>query len=149
MRENGYRPYFGILGSRAVPRALAEAGYVETAFRLIVQPEFPGWVNWLRQGATTLWGNWDGGASRNHIMFGDVSAWCFRYLGGLVPDENHPGFSAVTLRPRPVSQLSFFRMFHETPHGRIELEWRRNGGKLEIRTSVPDGVPYQLLEPSE
>ena len=149
VRENGYRPYFGILGSRAVPRALAEAGYVETAFRLIVQPEFPGWVNWLRQGATTLWGNWDGGASRNHIMFGDVSAWCFRYLGGLVPDESHPGFSAVTLRPRPVSQLSFFRMFHETPHGRIELEWRRNGGKLEIRTSVPDGVPYQLLEPSE
>lgn len=78
-------------------------GFVETAFRLFMQPEYPGWIHWLRQGATTLWGNWHGEASRNHIMFGDVSAWCFRYLGGLVPDEAHPGFSSVTLRPHPGS----------------------------------------------
>lgn len=56
VRDNGYKPYFGILGSRAVPRALADAGFVETAFRLFMQPEYPGWIHWLRQGATTLWG---------------------------------------------------------------------------------------------
>ncbi|MPN25602.1 hypothetical protein SDC9_173014 [bioreactor metagenome] len=127
-----------------MPRALADAGFLETAFRLFLQPEFPGWVNWLRQGATTLWGNWHGEASRNHIMFGDVSAWCFRYLGGLVPDEAHPGFSAVTLRPRPVPQLSFFRMHHDTPHGRIAVEWTNRDGEFQVNATVPDGIGFHL-----
>ncbi len=144
VRDNGYKPYFGILGSRAVPRALADAGFVETAFRLFMQPEYPGWIHWLRQGATTLWGNWHGEASRNHIMFGDVSAWCFRYLGGLVPDEAHPGFSSVTLRPHPVPQLDWFRMFHDTPHGRISVGWRREGGTYQFNVSVPDGIEHHL-----
>lgn len=144
VRDNAFKPYFGILGSRAVPRALADAGYVETAFRLFLQPEYPGWVHWLRQGATTLWGNWHGEASRNHIMFGDVSAWCFRYLGGLVPDEAHPGFSAVTLRPRPVPQLSSFRMRHDTPYGRISVEWMWRNGEFHVNATVPEGIEYHL-----
>ena len=57
VREHRYIPDFGILGSKAVPRALADAGYVETAYRMFTQPEYPGWIHWLRQGATTLWGN--------------------------------------------------------------------------------------------
>ncbi len=144
VREHNFIPDFGILGSRAVPRALADGGYTDTAFRLFLQPEYPGWVHWLRQGATTLWGNWNGQASRNHIMFGDVSAWCYRYLGGLVPDEAYPGFSRVTLRPRSVPQLSFFRMYHDTPHGRISVEWERRDGEIHVNTSVPDGIEYHL-----
>ena len=40
---------------------------------------------------------WNGKGSRNHIMFGDVSAWMYRYLGGFDFDEENPG--AIALKP--------------------------------------------------
>ena len=149
VREHRYIPDFGILGSKAVPRALADAGYVETAYRMFTQPEYPGWIHWLRQGATTLWGNWHGEASRNHIMFGDVAAWSFRYLGGLAPDEDAPGFSKVTLRPNPVPQLEFFNMCHETPCGRIEVRWTNRDGEFRVDAKAPEGVECKLELPEK
>ena len=149
VREHRYIPDFGILGSKAVPRALADAGYVETAYRMFTQPEYPGWIHWLRQGATTLWGNWHGEASRNHIMFGDVAAWSFRYLGGLAPDEDAPGFSKVTLRPNPVPQLEFFNMCHETPRGRIEVRWTNRDGEFRVDAKAPEGVECKLELPEK
>ena len=88
----GVKPDFGILGAKYIPRVLADNGHAELAFKLITQPEFPGWVNWLNQGATTLWEFWDGAGSQNHIMFGDISAWFYQYLAGIVPDAAKPGF---------------------------------------------------------
>ncbi len=150
VRANRYKPYFGILGAKAVPRALADYGHIDTAYRLLTQPEYPGWIHWLRQGATTLWGNWHGEASRNHIMFGDVSAWCFRYLGGLTPDEQHPGFAGhVTLRPNPVPELDWFRMYHDTPAGRIALEWSNLDGDFKVKVTVPEGIQYHLEMPEK
>ena len=139
-------PDFGIIGAKTVPRALADAGYVETAFRLLTQVEYPGWGWWVRQGATSLWGNWHGEASRNHIMFGDVSAWFFRYPGGLAPEWEAPGFSRIRLRPRPIRRLEKFRMFHDTPHGRIEVMWQWHGNEVEIKYRAPEDVECILEE---
>ncbi|MCP3967843.1 MAG: hypothetical protein GY750_19815 [Lentisphaerae bacterium] len=45
--DNGCRPDFGILGEKYVPRALAENGHIDLAFKMITQSEFPGWMHWL------------------------------------------------------------------------------------------------------
>jgi len=137
VKKAGGRPTFGILGAKWVPRALADAGYVEEAFEMIRGEEFPGWVHWLRQGATTLWENWDGEASRNHIMFGDISAWLYRYLGGIRPLEAYPGFEQFTLAPQLVDSLQWVHAEHDSPYGKITSEWTRNGATVEFRVTVP------------
>lgn len=72
-----------MIGSKWVPRVLADYGYADDAMAIFEQREYPGW-EWQRlQGATTLWEDFAGKSSRNHVIFGDPSAWAFRYLGGL------------------------------------------------------------------
>jgi beta-glucosidase len=141
VREKGHRAHFGILGAKWVPRVLAEYGHADDAFRLFVQPETPGWANWLRSGHGTLHETWDSTSSLNHIMFGDLSAWAYEYAAGIVPLE--PGFRKVAFRPHVLEGVDSFVATHRTPHGEIRAGWRRVGGKVEYICEVPDGVEVE------
>jgi len=145
---SGCRPDFGILGAKYVPRVLAENGHVELAYRLITQPEYPGWVHWLQQGATTLWESWSGESSRNHIMFGDISAWMYQYLAGIAPDASNPGFKQVTIRPQPVSDLDWVRATHRSPHGPVRSAWKRTDRGLELDVELPAGTTGRVHLPT-
>ncbi len=147
VRASGVRSDFGILGAKYIPRALAENGYVELAYELITQPAFPGWVNWLNQDATTLWENWDGSGSQNHVMFGDIDAWMFQYLGGIVPDENNPGFRHVTIKPHSVAGLDWVRVEHRSPFGKISSGWKRDGARVVFEGEVPAGISATVILP--
>ena len=138
VRDNGYKASFGILGAKWVPRVLAERGYADDAWRLFVQPSEPGWANWLRTGDGTLQEDWDGRRSHNHIMFGDLSAWAYEYLAGIVPSA--PGFAKVTIRPHFPNGLQSVCATHETPCGRIAVSWKRVGSKLSVAYSAPQEV---------
>jgi len=147
VRDNDCRADFGILGAKYVPRVLADEGHAELALRLFTQKEFPGWAHWLAQGATTLWESWKGHCSRNHVMFGDVSAWMYHYLAGIVPDEADPGFARVTLMPRVVSALEWVRATHRAPAGTIGSAWRRDGDQVVFEIELPAGTPGRILVP--
>jgi len=147
VRENHHRADFGILGAKYVPRVLAEYGYPEDAYRLITQPEFPGWGNWVKRGATSLWENWDGSNSRNHIMFGDISAWMFEYLGGISPLESAPGFRHFKIQPRPVPQLQSVQMHHDCQFGRIQSAWQQENLLFTLQLSIPAGTEADLILP--
>ena len=138
VREKGHRAHFGILGAKWVPRVLAEHGYADDAFRMFVQPEVPGWANWLKSGNGTLQENWDEFGSRNHIMFGDLSAWAYEYAVGIVPVE--PGFRKVAFKPHFIDGVDSFSSTYRTPHGEIRAGWRRVNGKPVFEYSVPEGV---------
>ena len=149
VKANGCRPDFGILGAKYIPRVLAENGHVELAYRLITQPGYPGWVHWLQQGATTLWESWNGESSRNHIMFGDISAWMYQYLAGVTPDASSPGFKHVAIRPQPVSALDWVRATHRSPHGPIRSAWKRTDSGLELEIDLPPGTTGRLHLPTD
>lgn len=104
MRRRGHRAEFGMIGSKWVPRVLADYGYADDAMAIFEQREYPGW-EWQRlQGATTIWEDFGGKTSRNHVIFGDPSAWAFRYLGGL---EFHDGrlIRHEPIRPRAIKSF--------------------------------------------
>lgn len=133
----GGRPTFGILGAKWVPRALSEAGHAEEAFHLITGEGYPGWAHWLSQGATTLWEEWNGVSSHNHIMFGDISAWMYSYLGGIQPLEETPGFARFLVAPAFVEALEHATAEHDSPYGRIRSAWKRDGDFVEWEITVP------------
>jgi alpha-L-rhamnosidase len=75
----------GILGAKYLLNALLENDRADVAYRIADQRDLPSWGWWLDQGATTLWEQWNGAESRNHIMFGDISAWFYKALAGIQP----------------------------------------------------------------
>ena len=75
----------------------------------MAQDTYPSYGYMLKGGeggwepATTLWELWDSDSqgpsmnSRNHIMFGTVSAWFYRKLLGVTPLT--PGYTKVAIKP--------------------------------------------------
>jgi len=145
--NNDYKADFGILGAKYIPRVLADYGYIDCAFKLITQTEFPGWGYWIKQGATTLWELWDGKGSQNHIMFGDISAWAYQYLGGICPDEKYPGFESYDIKPFFPDGLEHFSASHDSPHGTITSEWRCNGNEINLELDTPETSTARLQLP--
>lgn len=147
VEDNGCKPDFGILGAKYIPRVLADNGHAELAYQLITQPEYPGWVNWLNQGATTLWESWLQATSRNHIMYGDISAWFYQYLAGITPDMEKPGFKHFIIKPHPVEALNHVKAEHRCPYGVIKVDWRKDAGKFKITIQVPETTTATLILP--
>ncbi len=145
VEANGCKVDFGILGAKYVPRVLSDYGYASLAFKLITQPEFPGWGFWIKSGATSLREEWNNSSSQNHIMFGDISAWMYQYLAGIVPIE--PGFKRFTLKPCVIPELKHVSATHETPYGTIQSSWKHSGSKVRFEFSIPKGTVAELILP--
>jgi len=131
----------GLLGSKAILDALSENGYSQLAFQLATSDSYPSWGYWIKNGATTLFENWNLDAksdlSQNHIMFGEISAWFYKGLGGIYPDELEPGFKNVILKPNFVEGLNFFNSQHTGPYGKIISAWERKGKSIIYKVNIP------------
>ena len=138
VRAKNHKADFGILGAKWVPRVLADHGYFEDAWLLFTQPEQPGWMHWLTFGDGTLRETWNDSNSHNHIMFGDLSAWAYEYVAGIVPLG--PGFSKIAIRPHFPKGVKSFSATHKTPYGEIRVSWKRYGDQPVVECSVPDGI---------
>lgn len=137
----------GILGAKYVPNALLEAGHADVAWRVLSREDQPGWIWWLRQGATTLWEQWNGTESRNHIMFGDVSAWFYKALAGIRPDPQGPGFKRFIVRPERVGELSWVRASYESMRGTIVSRWEVKDTRFRITMEVPANTVAEVHLP--
>jgi alpha-L-rhamnosidase len=141
--SNNYHLDAGILGAKAILSALSDNGQAKTAYRLASQDTFPSWGWWIANGATTLYENWNIDLKRdlslNHIMFGEISAWMFKALGGIKADEMQPGFKNIVIQPRFVDGLAHFEASHISPYGLIVSSWRREGSQIFYYVKIPAG----------
>ena len=141
----------GLLGTKTILNALSENGYADLAYTLAAQEDFPSWGYWIANGATTLQENWpmktNSDISRNHIMFGEISAWFYKALGGIRPDPDQPGFRNILLEPHFVKGLDQFEARHTGPYGEIVSSWKREGGKVRYSVTVPANSTARLKLP--
>ena len=127
----------GILGAKYVMQSLAQMGRSDIAFKIATQDTYPGWGHWIKSGATSLWEDWEGKNSLNHHMFSDISAFFYKGLAGIVPDETAPGFKHFYIQPSFVDGLDWVKAWHDSPYGRIISELYKNGNDISLRVSVP------------
>lgn len=137
----------GILGAKYLLNALREQGESEVAYQIVNRKTLPGWGWWIEQGATTLWESWQGTDSLNHIMFGDVSAWFYKTLAGILPTA--PGFEKIEIKPQIVGDLTYARAECDTVRGRIVSDWHIDNGDLRLKIQVPANVTAALFLPAE
>jgi alpha-L-rhamnosidase len=149
VRESGHRISTGFAGTPFICDALTRTGHLDDAYALLLQRECPSWLYPVTMGATTVWERWDSMlpdgtinpgqmTSFNHYALGAVVHWVHRTIGGLASFE--PGYAGVRIAPRPGGGITWARTALDTPHGRIEVSWRVDDGKLTVETEVPDGV---------
>lgn len=149
VKADGVKLDVGLLGTKTILNALSENGYNDLAYRLASDTVYPSWGNWIVHGATTLLENWSidskSDISRNHIMFGEISAWFYKGLGGIYPDTAAPGFLHIRLHPHIPKSLKQFQATHITPYGVVSSGWTTGpDGTIRYKARLPPGVTADL-----
>lgn len=135
----------GIFGTPVLLDVLTEHGHADAAYILINQRDYPGYGYMIDQGATTLWETWEGKGSHNHPMFGSVSAWFYRVIGGI--GIGKPGFEEVVVRPYMIEDLQYARASVDTMRGQVTSAWERQAGKVILHVSIPVNATGRIYVP--
>ncbi len=139
----------GVLGAKYLIDALTQAGRADVAFGLATQTGYPSWAHLLEGGRTTLSEFWNLKGSHNHVMLGSIDGWFYRVLAGIQPDETKPGFEHIIIKPFVPDSLSFVRACAQTSHGRVAVEWKKEGGELKLSVSIPVNCTATVYLPAK
>jgi alpha-L-rhamnosidase len=141
----------GIFGTKFMLETLTDAGRADVAYRIADQRTFPGWGYMLEQGATTLWEHWelsDNTYSHNHPMFGSISEWFYKALGGIAPTPDAVGCNHILIRPQMPPELAWARTKYQSVRGQIATRWKRANGKIDLEVDIPPGVDALVYVPA-
>ncbi|WYZ38309.1 hypothetical protein EsH8_III_000223 [Colletotrichum jinshuiense] len=142
-----FRVSTGFSGTPVILHALSETGYVQHAYRMLLETGCPSWLYPVRMGATTVWERWDSMledgtinpgemTSFNHYALGSVANWMHASIGGVSPLE--PGWKKFQVRPRPGGDLKHAQVEYQGPNGKIQSRWEiKSEDKLVLELEVP------------
>lgn len=150
--ENGPSLTTGIFGTRFLLGQLSQRGQHDIAYALANRKTFPSWGHMLENGATTLWETWkesDNTYSHNHPMFGSISAWFYRHLGGIQIMDDAVGGDRVLIAPMPVADLSWVKCSHRTIRGMIVSNWKVNTASSEYEIVIPPDTSAMIELPKK
>ena len=82
--------------------------------------------------------------SFNHYAYGAVLDWIYRYVAGIAPTRERPGYRRVIVAPRPATAITWAKASVESRLGPVSIDWRLDGGDLEIALEVPYGAEAEL-----
>lgn len=142
--KNGYHLNTGFLTTPHLCSVLAEYGYVETAYKLLLQEDTPGWLYQVKEGATTVWESWEGNtgstgvASLNHYSKGAVVHWFIEGICGIRVEGR-----SITIKPQPDNLMKWAKASYKN----IQAEWNYNGGEIEYKISIPANYEAVFIGP--
>ncbi|RXZ46986.1 alpha-L-rhamnosidase C-terminal domain-containing protein, partial [Agromyces binzhouensis] len=153
----------GFLGTPLVLFALVHTGHVEEAYLMLLRQAPPSWLYQVEMGATTVWERWDaigpdgsihsgemstgdssGMISFNHYAYGAVVDWIYRYVAGIAPSVDLPGYRRIVVAPRPTASIPWARASVESRLGPVAIDWTLTDGDLAIELEVPYGAEAVL-----
>lgn len=162
VRAGGGRIATGFLGTPLILFALERTGHVDEAYRMLLRRTPPSWLYQVEMGATTVWERWDalrpdgtihsgdmadgdnGMLSFNHYAYGAVVDWIYRFVAGIAPDRDRPGYQRIIVAPRPASTIDHARASVDSRLGRVAIEWWLVDGGLRVDLTVPYGAEAVL-----
>ncbi len=147
----GFHLGTGFLSTPMLLATLVEAGYTDTAYRVLQQTTTPSWLAQTARGATTMWETWEGykpggtpTASHNHYAFGSVASFLQEHVAGLSPAA--PGYARLRVAPVLGGGLTSASVTIDTPYGRAASAWATDqDGVAKLKVTVPPGVTAHVL----
>ena len=139
----------GDVGYRYVLRALADGGCSDVIFDMNNQSDKPGYGYQLAHGKTSLTEAWNGGASQNHFMLGQVMEWFYHDVAGISSDLAGPGFKKIIIAPEPVGDLKWAKASYYSIRGKIVSDWKRDGEKFTLKVNIPANTTATIFLPAK
>ncbi|GAB2843991.1 glycoside hydrolase family 78 protein [Actinocorallia aurea] len=144
----------GFLATPHLLPVLADEGHLDVAYDLLLQDTPPSWLAMIDRGATTIWEDWEGiaedgtpRASLNHYSKGAVISFLHRYVAGLRPRADAPGYRRFEVRPRPGGGLAWAEAELDSPYGRIAVRWEIAEEVFRLAVTVPPGTDAMVVLP--
>jgi alpha-L-rhamnosidase len=110
----------------------------EAGWRMASTREFPSWYYMtFGKGGDLMKETWAGGQALMPSLGGNIAAWHMESLGGIRPDPSGPGFKKIIIRPNIVGDLRWVECWHDSNHGRIVSNWKREDKKLQMDVAIP------------
>jgi alpha-L-rhamnosidase len=150
----------GFLGTPFVLFALQKAGHPELAYKLVLNKNYPSWLQQVIWGSTTMWERWDGWRpdkgfqdpgmnSFNHYWLGCVSEWLFTQASGI--DTDGPGFKYIIIRPdlvQPDRGFEWVNATYDSIRGKISSRWRFKDDTFELEAVIPGNCRAAVYLPA-
>jgi len=149
----------GFVGTPYICRVLSENGYNDLAYTLLLNEDYPSWLYAVKMGATTIWERWNsvlpdgsisdtGMNSLNHYAYGSIVEWMYRYMAGIDPVEDKPGFRHVNLTPKPDYRLKYVKASYNSAVGLYESQWEiSEEGNLSFKFVIPFNASASAVLP--
>lgn len=150
----------GFIGTPYFCKALSENGCNDLAYTLLLNKDYPSWLYAVTMGATTIWERWnsvlpDGRISGtdmnslNHYAYGSIVEWMYRYMAGINPVEDKPGFRRVKIAPQPDYRLKYAKASYNSAVGLYESQWEiSEEGNLSFRFTIPFNASAEIILPN-
>ncbi|MFY0685516.1 MAG: family 78 glycoside hydrolase catalytic domain [Cyclobacteriaceae bacterium] len=139
----------GIFGTKYILESFSKYDSPGAVFEIVNSTQYPGWGHMIDRGATTLWETWaesDNIYSNNHPMFGSVSEWFYKWLGGIRPDPNNPGFKNFFIQPYIPKGLDRLSCNYDSPYGTIVSEWEVTSlAHRRYHFVIPEGSQAEVV----
>jgi alpha-L-rhamnosidase len=149
----------GFLGTPYICEVLTRFGYLDVAYKLLLQDSYPSWLYPVKMGATTIWERWNGllpdgtpypGTmnSFNHYAYGAIGDWLYRTVAGIDTYEDGPGYKHSRIWPHPGGGLSWAEVELETPYGKLSSHWVDSVGRFKLDVEVPANSHSEIYIPA-
>ncbi|MFC1552794.1 alpha-L-rhamnosidase C-terminal domain-containing protein [Candidatus Latescibacterota bacterium] len=82
-------------------------------------------------------------------MFGSVSEWFHRSLGGINPAPDAVGFDSIIIKPQNAGDLEWVNCSYHSVRGEIVSNWKLDGGTLTMEVTVPGNTTAKVYVPAD
>ena len=138
----------GMHGNYFMAKYLIEQRRNDLLALMHTKEDFPSFGHMIRNGATTIWEEWDGDNSQIHNTMISVGLWFIEGLAGIRYDEQAPGFQHFIAAPGVESGLKRVEASLTTGYGKITSAWRVEGDTLTWELAVPPNTTATVVIPA-
>ena len=145
--QNKYHLNTGFLTTHELCRTLSDYGYVDTAYRLLLNEEKPGWLYSVKKGATSILENWEGFQedgeikdSFNHYSYGAIAGWLMDSAAGIRVENGR-----ITIAPKTSKELKELKAEYLSPLGQIVSEWKYEGSCINYTFDIPGNTEAFIM----
>lgn len=161
IEKNGNKLTTGFLGTPKLLPVLANEGYIDLAYELLLNEENPSWISGVNLGATTIWERWDsytqesgfhkdGMNSFNHFNNGSVGEFLYEFLLGISVDASQ---GTILINPQiPTREdiaITSCKGYYDSIYGKIQVEWNVSGNTLSYKITIPPNAKATVTLPGE
>ncbi|MEY2917671.1 MAG: hypothetical protein RIS73_1385, partial [Bacteroidota bacterium] len=140
----------GDIGFHYLIQALHNGGASQLIYDMNCRNDVAGYGYQLKKGATALTESWAALAevSNNHLMLGHIMQWFYEGLGGINQTEKSVGYKKIIIKPEVVGNISFVNASHQTVHGNIVSQWKKEQLRFSLVVEIPVNTTALIYLPA-